>query len=82
QRALVASLVGRTAIVIAHRLSTIKTADRILVMQQGRLVESGTHQQLLQMDGLYRRLVALSSVRVTAPERAELPTRLTEGLAS
>lgn len=63
QRALEASLAQRTAIVIAHRLSTIKTADRILVLSHGSLLEQGTHQELLQTDGLYRRLVALSSVR-------------------
>lgn len=63
QRALEASLSERTAMVIAHRLSTIKTADRILVLSRGRLVEQGTHSQLVQADGLYRRLVALSTVR-------------------
>ena len=47
---------GRTTLVIAHRLSTIEKADRIVVMSQGEIVESGTHQQLLDADGEYRKL--------------------------
>ncbi len=47
---------GRTSLVIAHRLSTILAADRILVMDQGRLVESGTHAELLERGGLYASL--------------------------
>ncbi|MCX7013036.1 MAG: ABC transporter ATP-binding protein [Candidatus Sumerlaeota bacterium] len=52
-------LEGRTAIVIAHRLSTIQRADRILVFHHGRLRESGTHDELLRQDGIYRRLCQL-----------------------
>ncbi len=47
---------GRTAIVIAHRLTTVKHADCILVLDEGKLVESGTHEQLLEMDGQYAKL--------------------------
>lgn len=47
---------GRTTFVIAHRLSTIRSADQILVLDEGQLVESGSHQELLQQGGLYRRL--------------------------
>jgi ATP-binding cassette subfamily B multidrug efflux pump len=49
-------LAGKTAIIIAHRLSTIKSVDRILVFHKGELVEEGTHQRLLQQEGLYRQL--------------------------
>jgi ATP-binding cassette subfamily B protein len=56
QRALDEALRGRTAIVIAHRLSTIVGADRILVVDAGRIVESGTHAELLERGGLYSEL--------------------------
>ncbi len=51
-------MVGRTTIVIAHRLSTIRNADNILVLDEGELVEQGTHEQLLNTNGLYAQLVA------------------------
>ena len=58
QRAIQALIAGRTALIIAHRLHTIRTADRILVMQQGRIVEAGDHAQLLaKPDGPYQRLL-------------------------
>jgi subfamily B ATP-binding cassette protein MsbA len=47
---------GRTSFVIAHRLSTIRSADQILVIDEGSIVEQGTHDQLLQRRGLYRHL--------------------------
>ena len=53
QRALAAALDGRTSIVIAHRLSTVREADRILVIQDGRVVERGKHAELLAAGGLY-----------------------------
>jgi ATP-binding cassette subfamily C protein CydCD len=49
---------GRTTVVIAHRLSTVRDADQILVFDEGRLVDAGTHESLLAESGLYRRLVA------------------------
>ncbi len=59
QEALAEVMRGRTALVIAHRLSTIRDADRILVMNKGRLVEEGTHSELVKAGGVYQNLHAL-----------------------
>ena len=56
QKAMDNLMAGRTSFVIAHRLSTIKSADLILVMQHGDIVEQGTHDQLLELGGFYAEL--------------------------
>jgi subfamily B ATP-binding cassette protein MsbA len=53
QAALESLMVGRTTLVIAHRLSTIENADRIVVLEQGRVAEHGSHAELLAANGLY-----------------------------
>ncbi len=59
QRALELLMNDRTAFVIAHRLSTVRRADRIIVMDRGRIVESGAHEELLESNGIYRKLYSL-----------------------
>ena len=62
QVALRGFMAGRTGIIIAHRLSTIQDVDRILVMHRGRLVEQGSHAELLRFNGIYRRLWELQAI--------------------
>ena len=62
QQALERLAAGRTTLVIAHRLATVLKADRIVVMERGRIVAEGTHQALLAAGGLYARLAALQFV--------------------
>ena len=62
QQSLESLLKGRTALVIAHRLSTIRNADNIVVLEQGRIVEQGTHDTLMRLGGRYRQLVELQTI--------------------
>jgi ATP-binding cassette, subfamily B, bacterial len=66
QRALEGLMEGRTTVVIAHRLATVQKADRILVMDKGRVVESGTHGELVRRGGIYARLAELQFGREAA----------------
>src|SRR5438067_2041467 len=59
---------GRTAVYISHRFSTVRRADRILFLEHGRLVEQGTHQQLMRLDGRYARLFRLQAAAYTGEE--------------
>jgi ATP-binding cassette, subfamily B, bacterial len=71
QNSLKRLLLGRTAFVIAHRLSTITHADLILVLDAGRIVERGTHQQLLDQGGLYQKMVVLQTEDVKSTKYAD-----------
>jgi ATP-binding cassette subfamily B protein len=66
QRALERLMSGRTTLIIAHRLATVQKAGRIVVMDEGRIVEEGTHASLLRKDGLYARLAGLQFGREAA----------------
>jgi subfamily B ATP-binding cassette protein MsbA len=66
QMALDTLMKGRTTVVIAHRLSTIEHADRIVVLDGGRVVEQGTHAELLSRNGAYTRLSRIQFAKVAA----------------
>ena len=70
QQALQRALVGRTSIVIAHRLSTVRNADKIIVLDRGRLAEMGSHDELLARGGIYERLYAINYGLVAESETA------------
>ncbi|HRY99125.1 MAG TPA: ABC transporter ATP-binding protein, partial [Bacteroidales bacterium] len=63
QEAIDRILGDRTVVVIAHRLSTIRHADLIVVLEQGRIVERGTHASLMEQEGLYHQLIQLQRFR-------------------
>lgn len=70
QRALDSALAGRTSLVIAHRLSTVRDADTIIVLDRGRVVQQGTHDELLEAGGMYRMLYETQFSRGGAPNHA------------
>lgn len=78
QQALERLMVGRTTLIIAHRLSTIRNADQILVINQGEIIERGTHEELLARQGFYHHLYT-SQFRVTASEAVSAGERTEAG---
>ena len=71
QRSLRTLMAGRTSFVIAHRLSTIAGADKIVVIDKGRIVEQGTHEELMERSGRYQQMVELQT-RPPAEETVEV----------
>jgi ATP-binding cassette subfamily B protein len=78
QQALKVLFAGRTCIVIAHRLATIRDADRIVVLQQGRILEQGSHDELMRIGGLYHRLCASAHASFDDHARADEPAFATK----
>ena len=76
QKALANLMAGRTVIVIAHRLSTVRRADKIVVLDQGRIREHGTHQDLVRQGGIYQRLHELQFADTPEPANLDAPQGL------
>ena len=74
QEAIQTLMAGRTSLVIAHRLSTIRTADTILVFHHGEIRERGTHEELMKIAGLYRKLYEIQYREVALPPEASVPS--------
>ena len=74
---------GRTSIIIAHRLSTIHNAERIIVLDKGKLIESGNHLELMEREGLYHKLYTLKSLQMVENTEANhwvLPQKIKGGI--
>jgi subfamily B ATP-binding cassette protein MsbA len=71
QMALANLMQGRTTFVIAHRLSTIQRADRIVVLERGRVIQTGRHESLLAIDGTYKRLYQMQFLNDVVGESAQ-----------
>jgi ATP-binding cassette, subfamily C, bacterial CydD len=80
QDAMARLLAGRTALFIAHRLRTVYRADQILVLDEGRVVQTGTHADLVQQDGLYRQLVHAYTAAAHLPRAAPASLSVRAGL--
>jgi ATP-binding cassette subfamily B protein len=65
-------LQGKTGIIIAHRISTIKHADQIVVLDDGKIIELGTHQELLARKGYYARLYHIQLAETTFEKKADI----------
>lgn len=72
QHAMEVALEGRTALIIAHRLSTVRSADRIVCLHHGRVIEQGSHDELLELDGVYARLYRLQDTQQQLEAKMEM----------